>query len=259
MKRPDFIIGGSTRSGANTLLHILGNHPQIFIPHLKAHRFFLQDGLTKDLITSCRQDFLEAARITPLTQKFRKNAVLFGEKQYDLELAAQACPNAKIIFTLRDPAERANRLFHWARASKRERVRRFDKAVEEELMGKRAPDNSDLCWLYKNQYETHIKKWVSHFPRKNMLFLVYEEWTDPKGDGLKPLENFLGLKQDSLVEQYNETFNAKEWINVLRDRKPPKYKPLSPRLKTQLEDIFAPDKAYISTLLNRDVPLWDIQ
>lgn len=259
MKRPDFIIAGSTRSGVNTLLHILGNHPQIFIPHLRAHRFFLQGGLTKNLIASCRQEFSNAARIPPLTQKFHKNAVLLGEKQYNLDLAVQACPDAKIIFTLREPAERACRLFHWARASKREQVKRFDRAVEEELIGKRSPENSDLCWLYKNQYETHIKKWVSRFPRKNMLFLIYEEWTDLNGDGLKPLENFLGLKLDSLVEQYSETFNAKEWINVLRDHKPPKYKPMSPRLKTQLEDVFAPDKAYISTLLNRDIPLWNSQ
>ena len=257
MKRPDFIIGGATRSGVNTLLHILDNHPQIFVPHLKAHRYFSQGALTKNLTTSCRQDFSDAARTLPLTQSFQKNAVLCGEKQYNLDLAAQACPNAKIIFTLRDPAERANRLFHWARSNKRERVRRFDRAVEEELMGKRSPENSDLCWLYKNQYETHIKKWVSRFPRKNMLFLIYEEWTGPDGDGLKPLEKFLGLKFDSLVEQYNENFNAKSWINVLRDRKPPKYKPLSPRLKNQLEDVFAPDKAYMSTLLNRDIPLWD--
>jgi len=259
LKRPDFIIGGATRSGVNTLLQALSNHPQIYIPHLKTHRFFLQDGLTKNLISSCRQDFTEAARITSLSQNFQNNAVLFGEKQYNLDLAAQACPNAKIIFTLRNPAERANRLFHWARTNKRERLRHFDKAVEEELEGKRTPENSNLCWLYKNQYELHIKKWVSRFPRKNMLFMIYEEWTDPDFNGLKPLEEFLGLKADSLIEQYNQNFNAKEWINLLRDRKPPKYRPLSPRLKNLLEDVFAPDKAYISTLLNRDIPLWEPQ
>ncbi len=256
MKRPDFIIGGATRSGVNTLLHILDNHPQVFIPHLKTHRYFLQGSLTKNLTTTCRQDFALAAS-PEQSAKQLKNAVLFGEKQYNMALAAQACPNAKIVFTLRNPAERANRLFYWARANKRERARTFDAAVEEELTGGRSPDKSDLCWLYKNQYELHIKKWVSNFPRKNMLFLIYEEWTDPSGEGLKPLEEFLGLKTDSLVNQYSENFNAKEWINVLRDRKPPKYKPLSAQLRNQLEDVFAPDKAYISRLLNRDIPAWD--
>ena len=259
MRRPDFILGGATRSGVNTLLQILGNHPKVFIPHVKTHRFFAQGGLTKNLISSCRQDFSEAASETSLQNERTKGAFLFGEKQYNLDRASQECPNAKIIFTLRDPAERANRLYYWARARKRERVRRFDKAVEEELMGVRSPEDSNLCWLHKNQYEFHIKNWVARFPRKNMLFLIYEEWTNPEGEGLKQLEEFLGLEIGSLVEQYNENFNAKEWINVLRDRKPPRYKPLSPRLRTQLEDVFAPDKAYISTLLNRDIPSWELK
>lgn len=89
--------------------------------------------------------------------------------------------------------------------------------------------------------------------------MIYEEWTDPDLDGLRLLEEFLDLEIGSLVEQYNENFNAKEWINVLRDRKPPKYKPVSPRMRIQLEEIFAPDKAYISTLLNRDIPAWEFK
>ncbi len=258
MKRPDFIIGGATRSGVNTLLHVLDNHPKIFIPHLKAHRFFAQGGLTRGLAVTCRQDFIKATKNRDSINESRNDAVLCGEKQYNLDLAAKECPDAKIIFTLRNPSERACRLFYWARANKREHVRKFEKAIEEELIGNRSPENSNLCWLYKNQYEIHIKKWVARFPRKNILLLIYEEWTNPNGSGLKSLEKFLGLEIDSLVEQYNENFNAKEWINVLRDRKPPKYKPLSPYLHTQLEEIFAPDKAYISTLLNRDIPVWDI-
>ena len=259
MKRPDFILGGAACSGVNTLLHILGNHPKIFIPHVKTHRYFTQGGLTKNLIMPSRQDFTNAASTKTLQKDRQKSPLLFGEKQYKLDLAAQECPDAKIIFTLREPSERACRLYYWARSKKRDRARRFDNAVEEELMGRRVPENGDLCWLHKNQYGFHIKKWVARFPRKNMLFLIYEEWTDPNFDGLRPLEEFLNLEIGSLVEQYNENFNAREWINILRDRKPPKYTPISPRLRTQLEDLFAPDKEYISTLLNRDIPSWELQ
>lgn len=247
-------MGGATHGGANTLLRILDNHPRIFIPRLKTHRYFLQGGLTKGIMTSCRPDFATAA----YGDQTQKSPFLFGEKQYNAALVAEQCPNAKIILSLRDPAERACRLFYWARAKKREPLRKFEDAVEVEMMGERTPENSPLCWLYKNQYEYHVKKWVSSFPAQNILLLIYEEWTNPDFNGLEPLERFLDLDIGSLVEEYNENFNAKEWINVLRDRKPPKYKPLSKRLRGKLEDVFAPDKAYISRLLNRDIPSWSV-
>ena len=261
MKQPDFIIGGTTRSGVNTLLHVLDNHPQIFIPRIKAHRYFLQSKLIQNISPSCRWAFAEAARALDAKEnQFLKNTVLFGEKQYDVELAA-TCPNTKVIFTLRNPTERAARMFYWARANKREPLRKFEDAIEAELQGKRSPDNpenSDLCWLYKNQYEHHIKEWVSRFPRKNLLFMIYEEWTNlQNANALKPLEDTLQLEANSLSKQYNENFSAKDWIKLLRDREPPKYKPLPERLRNQLEAVFACDKNYISELLGRDIPSWN--
>lgn len=256
MKKPDFIIGGSTRSGITALSHILDSHPQIFIPHLREHRFFFQSSLTKNIILTCKDDFDKATNRN-LQKQFTRSSILFGEKEYDAERAANGCPDAKVIFTLRDPVERACRQYSNARAHGKEKARTFEQAMSEELSGKRSPEAGDKCWLYKNQYETHIKKWVSRFPRKNIFIMIYEEWTKPGQNGLQPLEEFLGLEVSSLIGTQGKNTNAKEHITNLRDRKPPKYTPPTGKIKEQLEDFFATDKTYISTLLNRKIPYWD--
>lgn len=237
-------------------MHILASHPQIFIPHLREHRFFFQSSLTKNIILTCKDDFDKAIN-RDLQKQFTKSSILLGEKEFNAKRAVEGCPDAKVIFTLRDPVERACRQFYNAKANGIEKARTFEQAMNEELSGKRSPEAGDQCWLYKNQYETHIKKWVSLFPRKNIFIMIYEEWTKPKQNGLLPLEAFLGLEESSLIGSQGENINAKERITNLRDRKPPKYVPPTGRLKDQLENFFATDKTYISTLLNRNIPSWD--
>tara|TARA_R110001592_G_scaffold3525_18_gene20044 strand:- start:25405 stop:26181 length:777 start_codon:yes stop_codon:yes gene_type:complete len=256
LKQPDFIIGGATRSGIGALSHILDHHPQVFIPHLKEHRFFHQNDLTQHKIESCKVDFEDAVNPNNKTQ-ISKNRVLHGEKEFDPERAAQGCPNAKIIFTLRNPVERAYVQFYHALADKKETVRTFEHAMEAELSGLRSPDTTGRCWIYKNQYQTHLDQWLSHYSRENILILIYEEWTDRRNSNLGPLEDFLGLEIDSLLDNHDGNFDPKAQIESLREDYPKKYPALSDATKEQLEDIFSVDKTYVSNLLGRDIPTWN--
>ena len=256
MKQPDFIIGGATRSGISALLHILDHHPQVFIPHRREHQFFLQSDVSQKSIESCKTAFEDAANLNNMTQ-IPKTRVLHGEKEFDPERAAQGCPNAKIIFTLRNPVERAYVQFYHALSEKKETVRTFEHAMEAELSGLRSPETTGRCWIYKNQYQTHLDHWLSFYPRENILVLIYEEWTDRANSNLTPLEDFLGLENGSLLENPEKGFDPKEKIDSLREEYPKKYPALSEATKEQLEDIFSVDKTYISNLLGREIPTWD--
>lgn len=255
LKNPDVIIGGATRSGVSALSHIMDNHAQIFIPHNKEHQFFLQKEIPKNNIQSCRIAFEDATNFGSLRQ-IPKNRVLHVEKEFNPERAAQGSPNAKIIFTLRNPVERSYMQFYHALADKKETVRTFEHAMEAELSGLRSPDTTGRCWIYKNQYQTHLDHWLSFYPKENILVLIYEEWTDPITGNLNPLEEFLGLEIGSLLEK-DDNFNPKESIDKLREKLPKKYPALSEATRQQLEDIFYVDKNYIYNLLGRKVPSWE--
>ncbi len=237
-------------------MHILDHHPQIFIPHRKEHRFFLQNDLTHPTLETCKTAFEDAANLNN-TPQLPKTRVLHGEKEFDPERAAAGCPNAKVIFTLRNPVERAYVQFYHALSEKRETVRTFEHAMEAELAGLRSPDTTGRCWIFKNQYQTHLDHWLSFFPRENILILIYEEWTDRSGGDLSSLEDFLGLEIDSLLEDHKDGFDPKEKIQNLREEYPKKYPALSEATKEQLEDVFSVDKTYISNLLGREIKSWD--
>ena len=255
MKQPDFIIGGATRSGVTALSQILEHHPQIFIPQRKEHQFFHQKNLLSATPATCRIQFEDAANIEYKAQ-IPESRVLRGEHEYNPTRAYAGCPYAKVIFTLRDPVERAYAQFHHALAEKKESVKTFEHAIESELSSLRSPDTTGRCWIYKNQYQTHLEHWFSSYPKDKILILIYEEWTDPSQKGLRPLEDFLGLQTDSLslepIEGYGE---AGTFLND-SDSKIKKYPPLSQATREELEDIFAIDKTYISNLLERKIKAW---
>ncbi|PCJ01968.1 MAG: hypothetical protein COB14_02860 [Alphaproteobacteria bacterium] len=255
MKQPDFIIGGATRSGVTALSQILEHHPQIFIPQRKEHQFFHQKNLLSATPATCRIQFEDAANIEYKAQ-IPESRILHGEHEYDPTRAYAGCPYAKVIFTLRDPVERAYAQFHHALAEKKESVKTFEHAIESELSSLRSPDTTGRCWIYKNQYQTHLEHWFSSYPKDKILILIYEEWTDPSQKGLRPLEDFLGLQTDSLSLEPIEGYDESGTFLSHSDSKIKKYPPLSQTTREELEDIFAIDKTYISNLLERKIKAW---
>ncbi len=256
MKRPDFILAGATRSGLDTLSRVLDNHPQVYIPSRKEHCFFHQGKILQLALESCKTDFKNAVNGT-IGNQIAQDRVLHGEAEFDPARAREGAPMAKVIFTLRDPVERAYAQFLHAQEGKKDKAKNFLQAVEAELSGARSPDTTGKCWIYKNQYQTHIEHWLSFFPKERVLILIYEEWSDPNfyKSHLTALDEFLGLNpSDSIVNYCHEVFAE-------GDIEPPpkKYPPLNPAIREQLDDILALDKTYIANFLGRDIPSWKIK
>lgn len=244
MKHPDFIIGGATVSGIRNLLIVLDNHPQIFIPRRKEHRFFVQGGQLNRNLETFQAPFEDAVH-TDYKERIPSDRVLHGEPEYDPARAYDGCPHSKIIFTLRNPVERAHAQFLNALSDKKESVRSFENAIEAELSGLRTPDTTGRCWLYMNQYQKHFEHWLSFYSKEQICILIYEEWTDPASGSLKAVEDLLGLKPKSLVMGPN-----------LKEKPPKKNLPLDPAVRKKLEELLEVDKGYIEKLVGREIPSW---
>ncbi len=256
MKRPDFIMAGATRSGLSMLAKVLDSHPQIYIPSRKEHKFFGSGRPLQLALDSCVVDFNKAVD-GKIGNQISEDHILHGEEEFEPARAREGAPLAKVIFTLRDPVERTYLQYLYAREERREKTRNFIQAIEEELSGKRSPDTTGKCWIYKNQYQTHIEHWLSFYPRDRIHIMAYEEWTNPNDykTALKELSQFLELPPSKPITDYCQETFANETIEPL----PKKYPPLSSALREQMEDILSLDKTYIANFLGRDIPAWNIK
>ena len=84
------------------------------------------------------------------------------------------------------------------------------KAIDLELSGKRTPENSELCWLYKNLYSIHLKKWYKLFPQNQILVLVFEEWINNSGNAIDKITQFLDLDSNFQFKRLKCIKNTKK-------------------------------------------------
>lgn len=254
MKKPDFVIGGATRSGSGKLRQILGAHPRILMPELSEEVFF-------------RKNMNHAQPVDPLTAgalRQTNNEIMRGEWEVNPEKVKKYCPDAKIIFTLRNPVTRAYSQYWKARLEGKEKTPTFEEALDEEIAGKRKPDTNSKCWIFKNQYQLHLDEWFSMFKREQVLVLIMEEWIDFPEGGLAPLEQFLGLDKYSLrglpetkPREPRKAGMLQKIFPLGHDAKMAVKPPLSNVAKNALEDIFVPDKLYVASILDRyEIESW---
>ncbi len=204
-------------------------------------------------IASCKMVFEDAVN-TEYQHRIPEDRTLHIESEFDPAYAHHGCPDAKVIFTLRDPVIRAYEQFYHALAEKKETVKTFEHAMDSELSGLRSPDTTGRCWIYKNQYQTHIEHWLSFFPRNKLFIMIYEEWTSPSKQGIKELENFLGFQTNSLRHTAYEEMTKE--ANIVLEDAPKKYPPLSDATRELMEEIFELDKNFVSNYIGRNIPKW---
>lgn len=257
VREPDFVIGGATLGGTRALINVLSAHPQIAIPRLAEAKYF-QPGKTVNRNRRALHDIFEDAAAVRYKSQIPPNRRLHGEEEFDPIRAFEGAPFAKVIFTLRNPVLRCFMQYHNARALGREASRTFEQAIEAELVGVRTPENSNRCWIYKNQYQKHLEHWLSVYPRHKIKVMICEEWSVGLNHGLGDLESFLGLSESSLYLENAFGFKGRERANFFEKLLPKiiDYPPMAEKTQRQLEDIFAVDINYIENLLGRRILSW---
>jgi hypothetical protein len=208
----NFLIVGASRSGTSTLHHILRNSTYVYMPENKELQFFNDDrrfNLGQEWyekqIGKFNKNIISGEASPPY---FHRGILLDckGQHRWSEEddapaRAASMLPDAKIIISLRNPVERAQSQFWKNVWQGREKAKNFDQAVAEELAGKRSPQQTPLCWLYKNAYSMHVSRWLELFGHDRVLLLVFEEWTREPDKSMQQLEQFLDLPTGCLPRE----------------------------------------------------------
>jgi hypothetical protein len=221
---PTFLIPGVSRAGTTTLHDYLSEHSDIFMPAEKELRFFDRDENYNRGVEYYEKQFAghdgEAA-VGEASPPYWYRGITFDEDRnyvFDPDddppaRIHEAYPDLKIIFTLRNPVSRAYSQYWKNVRQGRERVYPFSEAIEAELQGDRSHETTAMCWFYKNQYSTHLRRWFDLFGEDQILVLIFEEWISDPPAALDRICDFLGVDPpetwDDTDRQKNKTRTPK--------------------------------------------------
>ena len=209
---PKFIVAGASRSGTTTLHTLLSQNKNLYLPPKKELQFFTWNDRYKGGMTAYERFFRKAQQgqvcgeISPIY--FEHGCILdkggrhiWAPEDDSAARIRKYLPNVKLIFTLRNPITRSFSQYCKNRNQGREQADSFEIAIREELDGRRNIQNNPMCWLYRNDYSIHLKRWFSLFPRENIHIEIFEEWTKDTPAGISRIEHFIGVEPQDLEQK----------------------------------------------------------
>ncbi len=236
----DFFIVGAMKSGTTSLRSALGARKDIDIARSELH-FFDNDTKFAEGFDTYWENFDRAG-------SYR----LRGEKSPSYGLVAHAAerihafnPDARILWTLRDPVERAVSNFFHAKKRKAEALSMTEALDKAEALEAR---NAPTAYLYRSQYEKHLAFFDALFPPEQIHVTIFEELiTDPNTE-IARVETFLGYEtplerkkmphKNKGVEEVIEAFEVTE------------------AERARLTEALAPTVAAVEARLGRSIPAW---
>jgi len=197
--RPTYVGIGAQKCASTWLHRILAEHPEVSVPQVKEVDFF---SYRYDHGYQWYERCFQSAK--PSTARGEISPSYFAEAAVP-ERVARYLPGAKILLSLRDPVERAL-------SNHRHEVR------EGHLTGTDLSFETGLAnnpmYVEQGRYATHLKNWLRHFPRADILVLLME---DIEADPLalsRTVYQFLGVDDRyvpaGLANRYNRSF-ATRW------------------------------------------------
>jgi hypothetical protein len=240
---PDFFIGGSQKGGTTSLYAALIQHPQIIPGKFKEVFYYGNSDNYKNGLSHYKQFFATSFHKKNKENKSGKRALTVDASTNTFESIEapkriwKDNPNAKIIFILRNPAERA--YSHYKMSFKRKwDLTSFEKALELEEArieeGKKQSVNYSghnyafqrLGYKSRGRYVTYLKNWYKEFPKENILVLNSESFFSDPQKAYNSICEFLkietGIKVnfDKLNEGSGEKMEESTRIELINYFKP---------------------------------------
>jgi len=168
-RRPNLFIIGAMKSGTSSLHAYLDAHPDIFMSRQKEPGYFLKEftwGRGEDWYLSlfeggesCRYRGESSTHYTKLP-RFQGAA----------ERLAEHCPDARLIYLMRDPIERIIS-HYWHMVMSHDEDRPMLEAVR-----------NNPQYLHVSHYSMQLEPWFARFPRERILTMTFEALIAERAD-----------------------------------------------------------------------------
>ena len=189
---PNLIIIGGLKCGTTSIHHYLGLHPQVQMSKPKELNFFVEEQ-TWDLgLDWYRGRFDDRFPVRGESSPHYTNLPRF---QGVAERIREHCPDAKLIYMVRDPIKRI--LSHWVHATgagyeTREMVPTLSEP--------------DTAYVHRSLYWMQLQPYLDHFPREQLAVITQEELQKDREETMRRAFAFAGVDDTFTSEQFD-----REW------------------------------------------------
>lgn len=252
MKPPTFIIAGAPRSGTTYLYDLFDAHPAIYMakPRSPEPKFFLVD------------------------EEYAKGEAYYMEKYFTLGIAFRAVgekstnylenahvaariwhmlPDVKLIFVLRQPAERAYSNYLWSCKNGIETCS-FEEALalESEREASYEPRfryARPFSYISRGFYATHLRPYFVQFPADQIMILLFEDLIESPLATSQALFEYLGVES-----QLDMAFRFDQKVNSARRSTDT----MSAAAARYLRDVFMEPNQELAAMIGRNLDSWNL-
>lgn len=283
MIMPTFLVIGAARAGTSYLNYLLRQHPEIYMSSIKEPNFFAYDKfdpgarlwrVDKKLNEFPVRTLTEyAALFEGVTNEVAvgDSSPLYLESLYAPERIKQKIPDAKLVVSLRNPADRAysDCIMHVTWGHRRIWKRKVMRIQEHEFR--------------VSCYYQLLKRYYKLFDANQIKIILFEKWTAAPRKILPQLFEFLGVDPHfpievqrkknerkfprsllihyAFIKIYRAAYGKLPWrinegLDLMLKMNLGKSPPFPPDLRNKLIETFKPDIAQLEHLIGEDLSLW---
>lgn len=212
------IVGGTTKAATTSLFTYLADHPAVCGATYKETRFFLHTDYPLPSKYRFSGDVKEYNLLFPQCNDDQirlESTPDYLYCQYALESIVKYLPNAKLVFSLREPI---SRLISWYRFAKQDGKLPQDLSCDDyvkflfdfadgkfetDIFGNEQEPINEQHWLTLKQgcYSVYLKEYYSQFEPSRLHILFFEDLARDPARVLKNLSRFAGIDA-SFYEDY---------------------------------------------------------
>lgn len=248
MNLPAFIIAGAPRAGTTYLYDVLASHPQVFMarPRSPEPKFFLVDQEFEKGLGYYATKYFAAA---PSGSRIGEKSTNYLEGPAVAQRIHQSLPDAKLIFAVRNPIERAFSNYLWSKKNGLETLS-FEEAVWNEPIREAgyAPEHRysrPFSYVSRGMYASLLEPYLNLFGNSRVRIIFLE---DVEANPVPVL--------DSLCEYLNVTplgpYGDLGKINSARIGE----ESMDDRVRHRLREIYCEPNRRFSELIGRDLRHW---
>jgi hypothetical protein len=251
---PDYLIIGSTKCGTTSLHGWLNEHPFVAETTKEIHFFNMNYDRGADWYR-CHFPY-ETEREQFAREHGRPYLIGEGTASYlahywTPQRVAKLVPDARLVVSLRDPADRAHSQYHYFRRRGSEPAETFEEALDLEAERLAGHEEHEIAepyfhswqvyrWGYHrtSRYAEHLERWFEVFPREQFLFLSFDEIVASPQRALDKVHTHVGLPAHEHTD-----------LPVLNSGS---YRPMAEETRERLNAYFAPHNRRLYELTGID-------
>jgi Sulfotransferase domain len=191
---PDFLLIGAMKCGTTSLYHYLRDHPQIFMPAIKAPEFFAEEGNWGRGIAWYRRQFEGAGDDVVAIGEASNVYTKFPRYRGVPARIVQHIPRARLVYVVRDPIDRIRSHYQT----------RLTEGTERAPIGRAVRENP--IYVDYSRYAMQLDRYLDHFPREQLLVITAEDLRGDRLATIRAVYAFLGVRHDHVPSDVDRVF-----------------------------------------------------